>query len=273
MHSDAFFAMGKTHTVCQDYARAGKTSTGRTYAIVSDGCSSSPDTDFGSRFLVTAAVQVLEQQEVPDPHSIIWRAREPAVGFVPLRCLDATLLMAYELDNGDVQVDAYGDGVIVGVRHNGDVEVWEIDQGGFPGYLSYGLDMNRLRSYLQEGYGKRVVRHYLNGELLKTYESQISISSTKTPRIEGFNLECECWFQPEVHKMVLLLSDGVLSFSNHETGNPVPLDEVLPQALNIKVPKGEFLLRAHRWFLTKECPKRSWQHSDDFGAAALILED
>ena len=272
MHADAFFAMGKTHTVCQDYARAGKTSTGRTYAIVSDGCSSSPDTDFGSRFLVTAAVQALEQQEVPDPHSIIWRAREPAVGFVPLRCLDATLLMAYELDNGQIAVDATGDGVIIAVGKDGTLEVWEINQNGFPGYLSYRLDLNRLRGYLTEsGGGKRTVKHWLNGALVDTAESQITISTDKTPKVEGFVFRLR--LDPELLKLVMILSDGALSFGNHETGQPVPLAEVLPEVLNIKVLKGEFLIRAHRWFLTKECLKRSWQHSDDFGSAAIILED
>jgi hypothetical protein len=271
MHSDAFFAMGKTHTVCQDYARAGKTSTGRTYAIVSDGCSSSPDTDFGSRFLVTAAVQALEQQEQPDPLRIIWRAKEPALGFVPLRCLDATLLMAYELDNGQIAVDATGDGVIVALGKDGSIEVWEIDQAGFPGYLSYGLDLTRLRGYLTESGGKRLVRHWYNGVPLEDQESCITISRDKTPRIDGMTFRLE--FDPEETQLVMVLSDGVLSFGNYETGNPVPLEEVLPQVLNIKVPKGEFLLRAHRWFLTKECPKRSWQHSDDFGAAAIILGD
>ena len=47
MTSDSFFAIGKAHTVCEDYARDGKIpDTERVFAIVSDGCSSSPDTDW-----------------------------------------------------------------------------------------------------------------------------------------------------------------------------------------------------------------------------------
>ena len=37
MNADAIFHMGKPHTVCQDYARAGKTQDGRVYALLSAG--------------------------------------------------------------------------------------------------------------------------------------------------------------------------------------------------------------------------------------------
>ena len=58
--TDAFFSIGKTHMVCQDYARSGTTRAGHPYAIVCDGCSSSPDTDLGSRFLAMSFASYVE---------------------------------------------------------------------------------------------------------------------------------------------------------------------------------------------------------------------
>jgi len=48
MIADHHFCIGKTHKVCEDYATSGITEDGVTYAIASDGCSSSKDTDFGA---------------------------------------------------------------------------------------------------------------------------------------------------------------------------------------------------------------------------------
>ena len=52
--TDHLFWAGDSHKVNQDYCLSGSKS-GLHYAIVSDGCSSSPDTDFGSRILAKAA--------------------------------------------------------------------------------------------------------------------------------------------------------------------------------------------------------------------------
>ena len=54
MKLDSAFQIGKTHDVCEDFALTGtfedEKNTAR-YVIVSDGCSSSQNTDLGSRLL------------------------------------------------------------------------------------------------------------------------------------------------------------------------------------------------------------------------------
>ena len=71
MNADSVFNIGATHAVCQDYviARSGETTFGSPnagpYIILSDGCSSSPDTDMGARLLVKAMDQTLIRS--PDP--------------------------------------------------------------------------------------------------------------------------------------------------------------------------------------------------------------
>ena len=69
MNADSAFRMGSTHAVCQDYAVAsawtaaahtdGAAPPPRPYIILSDGCSSTPDTDVGARLLVKAAEPLL----------------------------------------------------------------------------------------------------------------------------------------------------------------------------------------------------------------------
>src|SRR5215203_2249321 len=62
MNTDCFFNIGATHSVCQDYVVASP------YLILSDGCSSSPDTDIGARLLVKAAERVCGKYEIEEVH-------------------------------------------------------------------------------------------------------------------------------------------------------------------------------------------------------------
>lgn len=273
MRADAFFAIGRAHTVCQDYARAGVIpGTNRAYAVVSDGCSSSPDTDFGSRFVTAAAIRSLPVGGNDfDLGSVIWRAKEPTAGFIPDSCLDATLLIAFEHLDGKVHVVAVGDGVILARRRSGVVcEAWVIEMGGVPGYLSYLLDIQRFRDYVRTGYGKRVTTHYVNGVEEGQRTNQIAVSDGLLPTVD--NLFGELVFDPETYDLVMVLSDGVQSFRHMERGEAVPVLSVTPHVMDIRVLAGEFLQRAHRFFLTKTCPKLGWQHTDDFGAAAIYID-
>lgn len=277
MNADAIFAIGKTHTVCQDYTRAGRTPErngrpGRPYAIASDGCSSSPDTDFGSRFLAVAAIQALDlygDNLVERGEWAVWRAKEAVPGGLSTRCLDATMLAAYERDDGLIQAVAWGDGVIFALGQNGDVTAWEIDFGGFPAYLSYLLDPDRLRGYVAEGHGKRTVRLWVNGVLKSTDEDCITASGDRTLRYDGFAFTQV--FDPAAVKMVGVATDGLMSFRRTDTHEPVPLAQVIPHVVDVRVPKGEFIQRSSGCFLTKTCPKLGWQHTDDYGVAALWM--
>src|SRR6476659_1428102 len=56
MNADATINIGATHALCQDYVIAKDR-----HVILSDGCSSSPDTDIGARLLVKALEQNLSK--------------------------------------------------------------------------------------------------------------------------------------------------------------------------------------------------------------------
>ncbi|MCA9708502.1 MAG: hypothetical protein KDK70_21815, partial [Myxococcales bacterium] len=66
MYVDAWFAIGDTHVVCEDFACAGHTEAGAGFAVVCDGCSSSPQTDVGARLLAAAARVELERGRLPE---------------------------------------------------------------------------------------------------------------------------------------------------------------------------------------------------------------
>lgn len=59
MNSDCYFEIGHSHTICQDYALTGKINDVLSYAIISDGCSSSPLVDVGARLLAHSAKEYL----------------------------------------------------------------------------------------------------------------------------------------------------------------------------------------------------------------------
>jgi hypothetical protein len=103
MNTDFYLERGHDHPVCEDFAGAGLVA-GQGYALVSDGCSSSKDVDFGSRILVHAARDSLTPmltagssfEAVPFAQATIAKARQVLGCFaaLPDSTLDATLLLA-----------------------------------------------------------------------------------------------------------------------------------------------------------------------------------
>lgn len=274
MNADAHFVIGKTHKVCEDYAIAGEFE-GQAFAIVSDGCSSSPDTDFGSRLMARAAVEdfsrwkdVLELPASLNPERCLWQADtwRKALGLNPY-CLDATLLMAFQAER-EIRVFVTGDGVVA-ARKRGSVEYhyWAVRYpSGAPGYLSYLLDPKRLAVFIGQTEGTRLVEHYTG------------------PRDEIRNIRVPwgawgpAWtlqLDPAEYDLVAVMSDGAESFQREEGGRlvPVPLWDVLDQVMSVKGAKGQFITRRLNRFLTRFCVKNGWQHYDDFGVAALAIPD
>jgi hypothetical protein len=243
--ADAIFAMGKTHTICQDYAY----SDGENVSL-SDGCSSSPDTDFGARFLCRMGHGAL-------------RLNFP---WLPLEAFDATLLSASVIDE-NFYVQAFGDGVVIARRRDGSwvANVIEFPSGA-PLYMSYGVDQRRLDRYCAEfGAEKRMITYWS-----ATVKSEMPIAAlTKTGGIQPY----EILYPIAEYDLVLLASDGVLSFQKPngsatsrsfvDVSLPEILPELLPRDLN-----GEFLKRRIKRFLAEKV-KLGWHHSDDVAFAAV----
>jgi len=185
---DSYIEIGKTHEVCEDYATHG-TIMGIPYIIVSDGCSSSEDTDVGSRLLTyacrNALMEIINQNLLEDLDIIALRTHLKEQILFNLRLslkalslhtsvADATLLVAFVWE-GKTYYFMYGDGHII--------LKWKDDSSGVskdvvkisyadnaPPYLSYNLDIRRKEGY-REQFGSGMVN-----ETFKWYDEPGPIS-------------------------------------------------------------------------------------------------
>jgi hypothetical protein len=262
MESDEFYTIGASHNVCQDYARAGR-ANGRVshFALVSDGCSSSADSDLGARFLVHAAEHRLRLFGSDYDHGWIAHRAAAAVslfGASP-QCLDATLLSAFVVDDTQVRISIAGDGFIAARRRDGTLVTWEICDGGAPAYLSYQLSRKRFESFLEAGYGHRVITQRVAG----------LVSGRQAIRLSAKDFVSEIWLQVADYESVLLMSDGATSFE----GPGVSTHEIALELSAIKSSRGEFVKRRSKRFLSKYCKARGWVHQDDLAVAGLFLPE
>jgi len=303
--SDAFFARGKTHMVCEDFAVAGRAECGASFAIVSDGCSSSKDTDTGARILAHSAALEMNwvagagwgafKEHESKIISNAWDATRPI--YLNGRCLDATLLTAHWAigpdDTGGVAVNMRGDGVVVvRERDSGDYTIFVTDhEHNAPRYLSYDLDPDRLEGYLKKYGEKHTTRMYGVGCGEFQYDQKKlnerhpeDISPWPRMKHEGKTFEFEGhpgeqWFERDRYDLVMVLSDGVLTFQRpvvsdtSKTYEDVPVTEVVEQLLKIKTTSKNFLKRRCHRFLNRFCKKHGWEHTDDFSVAAIWTGD
>lgn len=276
MSADAYFRMGSTHAICQDYAVSG-TREGRPFALLSDGCSGiadrgdpgSPHTDFGARFLVRSALRQLpEVFEGRFPYRQMISDALAAANAVGLgrAALDATLLAATHC--GDfAHTFQTGDGVIA-VRHrSGAITYFATSFGqNAPYYLSYLLDLSLQELFMNLAKTATVV--------CNTYlpRSGWGEPNEQVHQLENFGICNARWFDATEVDLVLLFSDGVESFFDKDS-NVVPLESVLEQIFSLKNLTGEFLTRRCNAFLHRFCAETGWKHADDFSVAGIHLGD
>lgn len=265
---DSFFTIGSTHKVCQDYALSGE-QKGFSYALVGDGCSSSPNSDVGSRILLHLVEKIISGTKLPLSEfflGLFESAREMMSQMgLPDRALDSTLLLASHEEGGLVNVEVLGDGFIAARKRGLDLfEYWGVYSfDNLPGYLRYLYEFPDDLHNLE-----REVFHW-NGE------EEVSISKEK---LSYENYLYKLSLDPEEYDLICLLSDGAASFQERNSRSTsivyesVPVKKILEQIMSVKGFKGEFITRRCHSFLKKWCKEKEWVHSDDFSVAALFLE-
>ena len=275
MEADAYFAMGKSHVVCQDYAAVGTRPQGGAIVALSDGCSSSPHTDFGSRFLVHAALQSpwLKPADIARLGEVAGMASDAAEALgLPRQCLDATLLVAevFGGNNDHLTISAFGDGVIDIEFKSGNRETYSIEfEREAPAYPSYVLNNADLDLYLDK-YGTRKVET----TLLSSNLSRITKTETSKVTWEQYGFRVVALWSKV--RRVTLCSDGVRSFRRQTPAGgfeSVPLSEVMAEVTAIKSPSGAFMVRRMRRYLYDFCPKNGLQHDDDVAVASILNTD
>lgn len=294
MKVDSAFQIGKTHDICQDFALANSVDEDMPFVIVSDGCSSSPNTDIGSRILSLTSTHQLERivKETGklytfSPEVSIVQSQHvcDALNISP-RAVDATLLMA-TFTGGKTQIKVLGDGVVAIGTESGEIITINFDYvSGYPFYMSYLPEYSKDFINWEKKYSEcEITVSILNDDGIEEYsifdgKESLFCASTSRPEI---NILGETWnkkinINDHFNKMkwVTLMSDGVHTFYEAQNTDTsiVNMDigyrEVIKEALNFKNFNGKFMQRRLNRFL-KLCQKNNWHHADDISFGTIYF--
>ncbi len=272
MNADSTLNIGSRHSLCQDYVIAREGSPGKRgpYVILSDGCSSSTDTDIGARLLVKAMDQKLTARDVEDLHK---ESARIALGWADLmgvaaESVDATLLTAH-VSGDSLIVACSGDGVIVLESHTGVLDVYEISSpSGYPFYPSYIHQPQRLAELVDNDRSRKHVKHFCRraaGESFKLIEEATSDSLTEVLNLKAAD-----------YKYAAIASDGIHSFfhtqqsTNGKRVEAVSMTEILDVFWSFKNSHGAFVERRMKKF-RKDAQAKGWQHGDDLSIGVIHL--
>lgn len=267
------FYIGRSHKVCQDFAHHDINPI--PYILVSDGCSASAKTDFGSRILSQVTSGLMSYGETFDIDFDIDKVMIESDQIrrllnLPQESLDATFLFSY-IQNKKYHLYMFGDGVAVKSRNDGTLQVIMIEYpSGAPNYPNYGLNQTRRKKYIEMFGLKRIVSRYT----IKL-DGSIQDSIVKEDCDGSFYYEEGSY---DELKAISLMSDGVLSFSEMiNTGTSksdkcVQLNDVIRRLLDFKGFQGEFVNRRLQRF-HKDCEKSNWIHTDDLALSTLSFTD
>lgn len=232
MNVDHFLKMGTSHKICEDYIISGYNPV--PFVILSDGCSSSKNTDIGARILTHLAKQYLKN-EVNNLYYlnidkmknwIIYNAESiiKSMGLEDKSCLDATLIISYSI-NDYMYVYMFGDGFLITVDLNNEIYFYEISyKNNAPYYLSYQIDTYTDSLYAKSDPEKSLLNKFGRCNL-EPFDSPF------VRKLKALN-----------YKGIFIASDGLSSFIN-EKGEKYNIEKVLKEVTSFKNSNGEFIKR------------------------------
>lgn len=266
MNTGSAFYIGKSHKICEDFACHGMVP--EPYILLSDGCSGSPKTDFGSRILTQVASNLIDQNQDFDLDEILIKADETRMILnLPEESLDATLLSTY-VKGEQYHLLMCGDGVCVKTRYDGIMEVILIEYpSNAPLYPNYNLNQARKERYITAFSLKRkIVTWQLRSGIIENLTENEDQSGSFYQE-DGF---CKNY------KSISLMSDGVGSFyellntGTSKNENQILLNEVLKKLIDFKGFQDEFVDNRLQKF-RKDCKKINWFHDDDVSLATIYF--
>lgn len=242
---DHYYRIGATHLYCEDYVTQGNHPL--PFVVLSDGCSSSENTDIGARILAHTVKKIIERylpvyyendtlewSLLPDYKAfgqmVIMEAQSVAdLMNLPASALDATLLVAFH-SNGVVHVYVYGDGYILLKDRAGQCGHIEIEfTDNTPYYLSYWRDKKSFQAYQDNTGGLETLR--------------ISDSMQNVTSVLPFNQPLSFSFSLEQYASVAIASDGLCQFYDTQAEKRLPVGTVAEAMLDFKGSEGEFVQR------------------------------
>jgi hypothetical protein len=267
MNTNSTYYIGKDHIVCEDYALSWVNAQfGNALAVVCDGCSASPDVDFGARILAKAAedtalrynqdAEVMNDAKTFGAVTIATANRIFDV-FATLhpQALDATLLVAMVTKDKKLNAYLYGDGVLVHRKNTGVNTVHIALSSGAPDYLSYSLDPKRKAGYLCLENNVKEIACTTSGKTIQVNGKPL----------EPYVLSCDV----TEGDVISVISDGINSF-RHANNDPILWTELVDEFTGYKNFEGEFVQRRLAAFKRK-CLKEGITHSDDISVASIVV--
>lgn len=274
IHTDSFFCIGKTHSICQDYTEHGKD-----YIVISDGCSGSPESNIGSLLMCRAAKLFLDKHPKIDHSSFCNNVIAGAYTYskaleLQEDSLNATLISVVADDIGFRSTVA-GDGVVaMRVKHK--PNLWHINEyvfpSGAPYYLRYTLDPEDHYAYIKQ-FGTKFLVHnyYLDLDNPNCF--------TEGSPSELYKLgPCLTTQFYDIYDAIAIFSDGVSSFqksvvtSTSKTTESIPLLHILAKLLNFKNYNGSFVQRRCKTAF-QQFIKDGWANIDDFSMAVIFRDE
>lgn len=241
--------------ICEDYIRHG--SDPLPYVVLSDGCSSSEHTDIGARILVNQSIRYLNTGlPINDLSGVIGSTSQIINNALGLKkeSLYGTLMFLY-YDNDSITVKSFGDGNIILINDQNDIEIYnlayvskneeKVSLINAPFYLCYGLDKDKLTYERNFPNSFLRIQAYCNDTLISTQYCNY-MYPFYMPILKGY-------------KAAFITSDGIESFGNNFL-------EVIKDITDFKNTKGEFLKRR-----MKRVIKKHGKHYDDISIGGFFL--
>lgn len=271
---DTFLEIGKTHDICQDYVISGIDPF--PYVIVSDGCSSSKDTDVGARILALSARNFITH---PKDYFINYFNNETCNGdflddmyskmglcvinnaftianimSLGIECLDATLIISFIIDN-KVYTFLYGDGNVL-IKNGSNIRYINVNfPSSAPFYLSYHLNP------------KRMIQYFDSFDDVKTV-SDMDLVGEKNLFLEEWKCESPIAYKFDISESSTYLvgSDGLNSFITN--GIVKDTRELIQPMLEFKNFNGKFIKKRFKRFILN-MGKEGITHFDDISVGGF----
>ena len=261
--SDCIFESAQMPSkVCQDYSICGDAPF--PFLILSDGCSSSKDTDIGSRILTHVAKSlILTLSDYYNFGNVVISESEVLTKKLCLSssCLDSTLIVAF-ITNDICHIVMHGDGHIFTTNKKGDLKYHQ--------KISYDLNAPYYLSYKLNSQRDELYRDSFNSE----YIGQIKIFSGGSSR--DYPLIIDQTNYTRIHlddtEYIIISSDGVESFFNFKTCEKISEEEVIQEIINIKSKTGNFVKRRVRRML-ETYESKGIHNLDDLSVAAFLVKE
>jgi hypothetical protein len=263
MNANSTFHIGHDHLICEDYALAGM-SAGLSYAVVCDGCSASPEVDFGARILAMSAKRAILITRENEPNrfgEIIIQNAERIWDVLPhlhKQALDCTVLTTWVEEN-KLTARLFGDGVFI---HKSGNDIYAINMhltSGAPDYLSYHLDPQRLAMYKAMKANVKII------ETFEIIDGNRNSTSGVTDPLVPITLKRDV----KPGDIVAVISDGINSFRKSDS-TEIDWIDLIEEFIGFKNTEGEFAIRRLAAFKRK-CLKEGTTHYDDISIAAIVV--